>query len=161
MPPATATVTAVPDNSPPTTSPYAAPSAVSPRHQMPSTSSGHSVDAATAKASPTLRDSSSPDVTSDSGIGISPPTTAATRKSRTRPRSTSVDNAPAMLTSSPDDVAKNAAMAPAATSAASSWPAAPPMAAPGASSTAASAVPVINSCGTDSLANAPNKVGNR
>ena len=38
--------------------PAAAPTAVSPRHQMPSTSSGHSVDAATANTSPTLRDSS-------------------------------------------------------------------------------------------------------
>ncbi len=128
---------------------------------MPSTSSGHSVDAATAKARPTLRDSSKPEVASANGIGISPPTTAAIRKSRTRPRSTSVDSAPAMLTNSPDDVARNAAMAPAATSAASSWPAAPPMAAPGASNTAASAVPVISSRGTYSREKAPSSVGNR
>ena len=52
-------------------------------------------------------------------------------------------------------------MAPAATNAASSWPAGPPMAAPGASRTAASAVPVISSCGTYSRANAPSSVGNR
>ena len=94
------------------------PRAVSPRHQMPSTSSGHSVDAATANTSPTLRDNSRAEAASDSGIGTRPPTTAATRKSRTRPRSTSVANAPAMLTSSPDEVARNAAIAPAATSAA-------------------------------------------
>ena len=34
-------------------SPHAAPAAVRPRHQMPRTSSGHSVDAATANTNPT------------------------------------------------------------------------------------------------------------
>ena len=58
MPPATASVAAAPDSAPPTTSPQRRPTAVRPRHQMPSTSSGQNVDAATAKASPTLRDSS-------------------------------------------------------------------------------------------------------
>ena len=53
-------VVADPDDAPPTTSPAIAPTAVSPRHQIPRTSSGHSVDAATANASPTLRDSSRP-----------------------------------------------------------------------------------------------------
>ena len=47
------------------------------------------------------------------------------------PRSTSVASAPAMLTSRPDEVARNAAIAPAATSAASAVPAAPPIAALG------------------------------
>ena len=118
-PPATATLTVTPESSPPTASPLAAPNAVSPRHQMPSTSSGHNVEAATANANPTLRDNSSPPaVVSANGIGISPPTTAASRKSRTRPGSTSVASAPAKLTSRPDEVARNAAIAPAATRAA-------------------------------------------
>ena len=47
--------TAAPEPSPPTSSPAIAPASVSPRHQMPSTSSGQNVDAATAKASPTAR----------------------------------------------------------------------------------------------------------
>ena len=47
------------------------------------------------------------------------------RKSRTRPRSTSVASAPATLTSRPDEVARKAAIAPAAASAASSCPAGP------------------------------------
>src|SRR3954469_21293504 len=116
--PVIAKVVATPEDTPPTASPHAAPTLVSPRHQMPSTRSGHRVDAATANTSPTLRESSSDDASRDSGSGTMPPITAATRKSRTRPPSTSVDNAPAMLTSRPDDVARNAAMAPAATSAA-------------------------------------------
>ena len=96
---------------------------------MPSTSSGHSVDAATANTSPTVRDSSRVDAASASGSGSAPPIRAAVRKSRTRPRSTSVDSAPATLTSRPDEVARKAAIAPAAASAASSCPAQPAIAA--------------------------------
>src|SRR4051794_7001901 len=106
--PVIAKVVATPEDTPPTASPHAAPTLVSPRHQIPSTNSGHSVDAATANARPTLRDSSSDDASSASGIGTMPPMSAATRKSRTRPRNTSVDKAPAMLTSRPDDVARKA-----------------------------------------------------
>ena len=47
--------TAKPLVAPPTTSPAMAPTSVSRRHQMPSTSSGQNVEAATAKASPTAR----------------------------------------------------------------------------------------------------------
>ena len=46
-------ITAPPASSPPTTRPAPAPRAVSPRHQMPSTSRGQNVEAATAKASST------------------------------------------------------------------------------------------------------------
>ena len=45
--------TAEPDSPPPTTRPATAPAAVRPRHQMPRTSSGQKVDAATANASST------------------------------------------------------------------------------------------------------------
>ena len=55
-----------------------------------------------AKTSPTPWDSSRSSVAIiANGIGISPPTTAATRKSRIRPGSTSVASAPAKLTAGP------------------------------------------------------------
>ncbi len=74
----------------------------------------------------------------------------ATRKSRTpRPlRSTSVDSTPAMLTTSPDEVDRNAAQAPAAIRLASSAPIRLlPSTALGSSSTAASVSPLTSSCG--------------
>ncbi len=66
-----------------------------------------------------------------------------------------------MLTNSPDDVDRNAAMAPAATSAASSWPPHPENTETGSSRTAASDVPVMSNCGTYSRANTPSRTGNR
>ena len=143
----TASRAAIADVEAPTARPATAPAAVSPRHQMPSTSNGHSVEAATANTNPTPRDNSNDDAASAKGTGINPPITAAIRKSRTPPRSSSVEAAPAMLTSSPDDVARNAAMAPAATRAPSSWPPRPAIVADGKSSTAASALPVTSNCG--------------
>ena len=71
--------------------------------------------------------------------GTSPAITAATRKSRTRPGSTSVDSTPAAATTNPDDVARNAAIAPAATSAPSRLPSSPPTVAAGSSSSNESA----------------------
>ena len=55
--PSTVISTARPDSPPPIISPAAAPTGVSPRHQIPSTSSGQNVDAATANARPTTVDS--------------------------------------------------------------------------------------------------------
>ena len=146
---------------PPRNSPAAAPAAVSPRHQMPSTSRGHRVDAATAKTSPTVRERSSETTPIDRANGTAPARIAATRKSRTLPERTSVLSTPAMLTSRPDEVDRKAAMAPAATSAASSWPGIPDSTEPGSSSTAASDAPVISNCGTYSRAKTPSTVGNR
>ena len=151
-----------PDSSPPATSPHAAPAAVRPRHQMPSTSSGHRVDAATANTSPTVRDRSS-DVDRQRQRQRDQPADQRGDAEVADPPAQHVgaDSAPAMLTSRPDEVDRNAAMAPAATSAASSCPTGPPITEPGSSRTAASEVPVISSCGTYSRANTPSSVGNR
>ena len=53
-PPNTVTRTAVIARAPPATRPAVAPTVDSPRHQTPSTSSGQNVEAATAKARPTV-----------------------------------------------------------------------------------------------------------
>src|SRR5688572_26653217 len=134
-----ADTTDTPDTSAPTITPAMAPGAVSPRHQMPRTSSGQNVAAATANTSGTVMAKSSRVTDSASAIGATMPSTAASRNRCRRPRSTSVNSTPARLTSSPDDVARNAAAAPAATSAASSQPPQfSPRAAVGSSNTAAS-----------------------
>src|SRR6266545_3153845 len=134
---------------PPAMSPATAPTAVSPRHHSPSTSSGQKLDAATANASPTTCDTSSSLIREESTIGTNPATIAETRKSRTEPRPrTSVDSTPATLVISPDELDRNAANAPAATSAPSSCPMVPvPSAAAGSRSTTASVAPLIISCG--------------
>src|SRR6266540_517859 len=86
-------------------SPATAPTAVSPRHHSPSTSSGQKLDAATANASPTTCDTSSSLIREESTIGTNPATIAETRKSRTEPRPrTSVDSTPATLVISPDEL---------------------------------------------------------
>src|SRR3954452_23903370 len=54
-------MTAVADVAPPTTIPATAPGAVSPRHQMPRSSNGQNVEAATAKASSTAWATASPE----------------------------------------------------------------------------------------------------
>ena len=111
---------------PPTRTPAVAPIQVSRRHQMPSTISGQNEDAAMANAHPT----SSPRENRLTGraatVAIVPAMTAQSRNVPTPPRMTSCDSAPATLTSRPEEVDKNAAKAPAATSAPSSspgWPA--------------------------------------
>src|SRR5579884_1951130 len=114
--------TAPAEVTPPSTRPATAPTSVSPRHQMPSTSIGQKVDAATAKASDTVWEKSNRVASSASPSGTSPATTAASRKSRTPARGNSdwlVDSTPATPTTSPDEVDRNAAQAPAATNPAS------------------------------------------
>src|SRR4029079_19586253 len=101
--------TAAVDRTPPTSNPAAAQSAVGPRHQMPSTSSGQNVEAATAKTSGTVSAKSSRCTVSAIAIGNTADATAANRKSFHRPRRTSVNSTPARLTTSPDDVDTNAA----------------------------------------------------
>src|SRR5262245_39816334 len=96
--PTTVHQTAVTAAPPPATMPAAAPGAVRPRHQIPSTSSGQKLEAATANASPTTVDTFNPDIRSASTIGTNPAISAATRKPRTEPRpgpSTSVESTPA------------------------------------------------------------------
>src|SRR5450631_1556934 len=113
--------------------PAVAPAAVSPRHQIPSTSNGQNDDAATANASPTASASGSRAATSDSTSGAATATTVATRNALTLPSlgRTSCAMTPATETVSPDDVDRNAAKAPAVTSAVSSSPAVPPTSRPG------------------------------
>ena len=89
-------------------------------------SSGQNDDAATANASPTTSATAiERGASSDSTNGTTTASPAATRKSRTEPRSTSCDSTPATDTVSPDDVDRNAANAPAVTSAVSSSPPVP------------------------------------
>ena len=124
--------------------PAAAPMSVSPRHQMPSTSSGQNEGGGDGEREPDHGDTSSAGDAQrqhqrhDAGHERGEP------KSRIEPRPTrSVESTPAIAVSSPDAVDRNAANAPAATSAPSSWPARPPpSAAPGSTSTTASVSPV-------------------
>ncbi len=146
---------------PPTTRPAVAPIQVSPRHQIPSTSSGQNVDAARAKDRPTLSERSSIGSSTAPAAAVPATTTAARRKSRTRAQSRSVEITEATLTSSPDEVDRNAANAPAASTATVIAPATPGSIAPGSSSTAASVFPVSSSCGTYNRDNAPSSTGNR
>ena len=74
---------ASPDPRPPTRSPATAPTAVRPRHQMPSSSSGQKVDAATAKASPTARATPMSAAAIDTAHGTTTATTAAARNAAT------------------------------------------------------------------------------
>lgn len=67
--PSTVTSTAPIAAPPPASTPAAAPRSVSPRHQMPSTSSGQKLDAATAKANPTTWDTSNPEMCRASAVG--------------------------------------------------------------------------------------------
>ena len=147
--------TAVADSPPPTTRPAAAPGAVSPRHQIPSTSRGQKVEAAIAKASPTTCPTGRLVAASASSSGTTAATTLARRKSRTVPRSTSCTSTPAVDTSSPDEVDRKAAKAPATSRACSSSPSRPPTIAAGRARTTASVRPVISSSGAYSLPNAP------
>ena len=129
----------------PTTSPQAAPRAVSRSHQIPSSSSGQNVEAASANAQPTSTEMSSPRATSASSAGTTIAPSAAARKRRRRAaasratlRPKSCVTVPASDTSSPDAVDMNAANAPAATSAPSSSPPSPGHAASGSRSTTVS-----------------------
>src|SRR4051795_11339988 len=103
----TLTASAASTRPPPTNIPASAPGQDSLRHQMPSTSSGLNVDAASANVSPIDNEMSSGRSAIASPIGNSATSPVASRKSRTRPGSTSVDTTPATLTSSPDVLDRN------------------------------------------------------
>lgn len=146
--PARVASTALSAAPPPVTSPATAPGGVSPRHQMPSTSSGQNDDADTANARPTAS------ATGTSVAATLPPSgtrianSAAQRKLRA-PHfgSTSWCSTPATAMVSPEAVDRNAAKAPPASSAPSSSPSTPPSIRSGSTSTAASASPVSASSG--------------
>src|SRR5699024_9129567 len=141
---ASVAMTAPPEASPPPSMPTAAPYAVSPRHQIPRTSSGHNVEAATANASPTDVATLMSSTDTASTTGTSTATTVAARNAVTggsRRLSTSWLRTPATETARPDDVDRNAANAPAVSSAPSNSPSVPPITRPGSSSTTASERP--------------------
>src|SRR5258706_7251371 len=110
---------------PPTTTPAVAPIQVRRRHQMPSTIRGQNDDAAMANAQPTSRPREKRLTGSAATVATAPASTAHSRNGPTPPRMTSCDSAPATLTSSPEEVDRKAANAPAATSAARSSPGRP------------------------------------
>ncbi len=141
--------TAVPDPSPPTSSPAMAPGAVNPSHQMPSSSSGQNVEAATAKARPTVRATPTSGDDSETRHGTSTAKTAATRnavtpRSRRDPHRRPVTSwliTPATAIDSPLLVERNAANAPAVTNPVSRSPSSPGTISRGSSSTSASPPP--------------------
>ncbi len=85
------TVAAAPASRPPTTSPASAPVTVSFSHQIPSTSNGENVDAATANARPTVSARPTCVASSETDAGTATAMTAPIRKPETltRPRSRS------------------------------------------------------------------------
>ncbi len=139
---------------PPTSIPAIAPASVSRRHQMPSTSSGQNVDAATAKASPTARATPSPRRETASSSGTIDRRRPPARLEGARRRGTVGPARPGRArrpprSISPDDVDRNAANAPATSSAASSSPPMPPTIRAGSSSTTVSAAPEPAGPGVD------------
>ena len=153
---------------PPATRPAAAPGAVSPRHQMPSTSSGQNVEAATAKARPTTWPTGRPAAGSARASGTDPASTAPRRKSRTvpspppRPPAARPGRAPRRSRrAGRTEVDRKAANAPATRSASSSWPPRPPTSAPGSARTTASVVAGEQQLGAYSRPSAPYSAGSR
>lgn len=138
------------DTTVPTANPAAAPRAVSPVHQIPSSSKGQNVDAASANAHPTSSEMSISRATSASSIGGSIASAAAARKrrvreppaSRRRRGQMSYDRVPPSDTSKPEAVDMNAANALAATIAARISPPSPGQATSGNRRTTSSVVPV-------------------
>ena len=138
---------------PPTRARPRRPTSVSPRHQMPSTSSGQNDEAATANASPTTRrhvrggQRQQRQGTSDARW---PATTAerGRRRQPVRPGRARRGEHPGHRREQARRVDRNAANAPAATRAPSSSPASPPpSASPGSTSTTASVSPVDEQLG--------------
>ncbi len=144
-------VTAADARPPPTSRPARAPARVSPRHQIPSASNGKKVEAASAKASPTVSARLVRRAIRDSAAGIPTAITAPSRKPRTlalsRPRSRSWLSTPATETVSPLDVERKAAKAPAVSSAEIASPSVPGSIRSGRRRTTASVRPVISRSG--------------
>src|SRR5690606_40992062 len=104
---------ALPHATAPVAMPATAPRAVRPRHQMPSSRAGHSVEAVNANTSPTDPASPADSVTAATRSGTITESAAAMRKPRTEPANSSCDTTPASDTTRPDDVDRNAPNAPA------------------------------------------------
>src|SRR5215469_1895834 len=128
---------------PPTSTPAMAPFHVRFRHQMPRTSSGQKDDAAIANAHPTSMLTEKFSTSSAASTATVPAASAHQRNDLTPPLSTSCESAPATLTSRPEDVDRNAANAPAATSAASTVPVGPRTRSVGRARTIPSVLPVM------------------
>src|SRR5690349_12224269 len=135
-PPRTVIVVAVRARTPPVTRPAVAPATDSRRHQTPRTSSGQNVDAATAKANPTVSARLVLTASQLAAYGTTTATTAASRKVRIRGTSPparrpmvrarkSWSMTPATEMVSPDAVERNAANAPPASTADRTVPSTP------------------------------------
>ena len=132
-----------------------APASVSRRHQTPRTSNGQKVEAATAKASPTTAANPMWALGRLNRYGTTMATAALIRNERIRcvrrrpilRANTSCESTPATETVSPDAVDRNAAKAPAVTSAPSSTPDSPGNIRSGNSKTVASVWPVSSRSG--------------
>ena len=152
---------APPDSTAPVSMPEIAPRAVRPRHQIPRMSMGHSVDAVNANTRPTLPARPVDSVASATTSGTNDEMTAAMRKPRTLPPRRSWLITPASETTSPDEVERNAANAPAMTSAVSTSPSGPGTSRSGSSRMSASDSPGAARSGAKARPRKPNAVGNR
>src|SRR4029079_4605740 len=150
-PPATVTRTADMTSRPPVTNPVAAPAVDRPRHQTPSTSRGQNVDAATAKARPTVSASPTPTESGETAYGTRTAPPAAPWSTGTATESPPVRalihgcrrswlRTPATEMVNPDAVERKAAKAPPASRADSSSPSTPGLIAVGSISTTESAL---------------------
>src|SRR5580704_15817684 len=120
--PAMVSSTAIDEARPPRASPPMAPIQVKRRHQMPRSSSGQNVEAAMAKAHPTSTLMEMLRTARPRAVMTMPMAMAEKRNALTPPPMMSCDSAPDMLISSPDDVERKAAKAPAATRAPRTMP---------------------------------------
>jgi hypothetical protein len=160
---------AVSESVPPTAIPASAPASVSRLHQMPSTSNGQKVDAATVKASATTTARPSRSLRKLNAYGMASARIALSRKDRIRSRRGARSRSPIRLwpstpatdTARPDTVDRNAAKAPAVTSAPSHTPGIPLSIRSGSSSTVASVSPVSSRSGTNRRPSVPSTVGSR
>jgi hypothetical protein len=145
----------------PTTIPTTAPGAVNPGHQMPSTSSGQNVEAATANAEVTSTPTSMLAAGSASSTTPLAAASGVNRSRRSVPGTRSCDSAPDTASSSPSEVARNAAKAPAVSSAVNRAPTGPWSTRAGSATTTVSVAPDRYSSGASTAPSSPYTPGNR
>src|SRR3954471_24193524 len=132
----------------PTVTPAMAPGAVNRDHQIPRTSSGLNVDAATVNPHVTSVFASIRAAGNASTTTAAAARTTVTRNCRSPPASRSCEIAPDTTSSRPSDVARNAANAPAVSNAVNASPHGPWSTWYGNATTAVSVAPERYSCGT-------------
>ncbi len=122
---------------------------------MPRTSSGQNVEAATANAQPTATLMSTLRAGSESSTATSAPAATASRSRGTLARDRSCERPPASAISSPEDVERNAANAPAATIAVSTEPQPPGTISPGSTTVTVSVSPPRTRPGVNTRPSSP------